>query len=207
MKPWTIGSETGRAFKKNLPDPKKPAFMGCAMQTFFVSHGFYTYPVSITLRQDPESGKIAGEMLLRLDRQNIDKVLSFASGTPIGDILVEIGYKKARKYCDCRFVRMAVSGMPGERVEATVTMEAKSIENDLPYQRPDWTPARLITWQDCSISFADQEDDKVDLLSFEVVFWGGQKVYRLSASGAKGRLRVRSLKVAGRELHEKSETE
>jgi len=86
-----------------------------------------------------------------------------------GPVILNWSYDMGRTFNGCRVNRMTMRATAGERVEATMTFMGTTITDGIAPSDPiDYSPARVLTWDDVTISGSDIDSCVVKEFNIEI---------------------------------------
>jgi len=86
-----------------------------------------------------------------------------------GDVVLNYSYDIGRTFNGCRVNRMSMRATGGERVEATLNFMGTTAVDGAAIQDPiDYSPARVLTWDDVTVSGSEFDTCQIREFTFEI---------------------------------------
>jgi hypothetical protein len=86
-----------------------------------------------------------------------------------GDVVLNYSYDIGRTFNGCRVNKLTMKATAGERVEATLSFMGTTAVDGCAIQDPiDYSPARVLTWDDVSISGSDLDSCQIKEFTFDI---------------------------------------
>ena len=86
-----------------------------------------------------------------------------------GDVILNFSYDIGRTFNGCRVNKLSMKATAGERVEATLSFMGTTAVDGASIQDPiDYSPARVLTWDDVSISGAGLDTCQIKEFTFDI---------------------------------------